>query len=132
MAVSFNSVAFLCAYNSAPPVNLAEPRVSPIEVFGLDGVGEIEGGKTNRMIPIFATYRSLSYTTKALLYADLATDDNRKGGTVASLVVDGVTFTNCKFRGLAVSNDPSDLFLNGVNGSYVARNVLLLFRQLLA
>jgi hypothetical protein len=128
MAVSLGAHTFGCVYNGPPPVPLAEPRVAVVEVFGLHGVGEIEGGRTNRMIPIFGTYRSLSYTTLALLYAAIQTDDAQKGGTVATLTVDGVSFGNCKFRGVNV--DQSEVFLNKVNNSYVARNVLLLFRQL--
>jgi hypothetical protein len=128
MAVSLGSHTFGCVYNGPPPVPLAEPRVAVVEVFGLHGVGEIEGGRTNRMIPIFGTYRDLSYTTLALLYAAIQTDDAQKGGTVATLTVDGVSFGNCKFRGVNV--DQADVFLNKANNTYVARNILLLFRQL--
>ena len=127
MSVALGAHTFGCGnFHDPAPVALAPKRTERFDVFGLNGVGEIDGGYINREIPIRATY--LNRASKLALYADLATDDGQKGSTQATLTVDGVTFPNVAFRGLAVQG--ARIFRNGVDGTWVAADVILVFEQM--
>jgi len=126
MSVSLGDHTFGCTWHEPPPVYPALRRTSRVEVFGLDGIGEIGGGKTSREIPIRCTYEG--FETGLALYTALADDDSEKGSDQDTLDVGGVTFANVAFRGVAV--DGRNIFFDGASETWVALDVVLLFEQM--
>lgn len=126
MAVSLGAYAFACGeYHDPPPILHAPIQVRRFTTFGVHGVGEVQGGKRSRPIPVTCTYLA---STEAALQSALGTDDERKNTrTPATLAVGAHTFSNCIFQGLA----SSPAFYDASRSRWVAF-VTLQFESLLA
>ncbi len=116
MAVSLGAYVFNCGnLHSSPVITLAPVRVRRFDVFDVHGVGEVQGGRRTRQIPVVATYQAL---TQGALNTLIGTDDAVKNTrTPATLTVGGATFSDVVFNGLEAA--PS--FYDGLSGYYVCQ-----------
>ena len=130
--IALGSYVFNATYHSPMPVQLAPKQEVRFQVFGLDGVAKVIGGRTSRIIPIQCGY--CNYFTETSLYAALDVDDSQKGGTAATLLVGDAFATNCHLLGIDVQNGPDGrpAFRDGALGLWNALNVTLVFEQLVA
>lgn len=126
--IILGSYAFGCG-NSHEAVNVQPAPVKErrVRVFGLNGEGTIYGGQGTRRIPIRCSY--IGYPSRAALQVSLGLDDGQKTDRgLYMLNVDGATFSNVIFQGLQAN----DIFVNGANGLWMARNCTLFFEAMLA
>jgi hypothetical protein len=129
MSVAHGAYVFACGdRHELPEVVPAPRRLVRFEVFGLDGVGEIDGGKTARPLVVPCVYAG--YATKTLLYTAIDTDDAHKANSSpANLTIDAETIaTNVVFRGVSANQ----IFQEGATGLWVAARCVLLFEQVIA
>lgn len=127
MSITFGATTFGCGdFHDPAPIRFSPRRNEIVEINGVNGAGEIDGGSTIREIPIRCSY--IGYANEAALYTKLGEDDAIRGSTRETLTVEGAFFDDTCFRGLNI--DGAQIKRCG-DGTWAAFDVFLVFQQML-
>lgn len=125
MAVQLGSYIFNCGERHRPALASPAPKAeSRYEVAGLDGVGILTLGRRTRFIQVSAWLAE--FVSETQLAAALAADETQRSLAPATLIVGGVSYTDCQLKGI----DHGPRQIDGKNGLWFAPRVTYLFEQL--